>query len=81
LSSDKFIGYLSNVNFENIEEIMLDILKMFTEKEAPIGLSSIGLYKTKISQTSRKLRNISGLVPIFNFEHIEIGKNKFNKAY
>lgn len=47
---------------------MLNILKMFCEKEAPIGLSCLGIYKTKISQSSRKLRNISGLSPIFNFK-------------
>lgn len=51
---------------------MLNIFKIFCEKEAPIGLSCLGLYKTSVSQTSRKLRNISGLSPIFNFESREL---------
>jgi len=60
---------------------MTDILKMFFEREAPIGLSSLGLYKTRISQVSRRLRNISGLAPIFNFDSMEMEKSIINRAY
>jgi len=48
---------------------MIKLIRMIIEKEAPIGLSSLGLYKTRKSEMARKLRNISGLSPIFNFDY------------
>jgi|GEM_PF-2652505 len=59
--------------------MMFNILKMFNEKETPIGLSSLGLSKT--NRTYQRLKNISDISPIFNFDYKKVKESYFSRAY
>ncbi|MDD3012137.1 MAG: hypothetical protein PHC34_00345 [Candidatus Gastranaerophilales bacterium] len=60
---------------------MFNILKMFSEKETPIGLSSLGLSKTGINRTHQRLKNISSHSPIFSFDYAILKKDSIKVAY